>query len=373
MFQKPDYATARRDAGFQWDASCSQGALREATGIPIREFNLDPKACIEAYRRGRPRLRELFGEEVGLLAFATPAISYGHVNGLGSELLFPEGGEVGQTHICRSLEEGITTLKKPVNYAAAGMAPFYLEFRRKMQDAFPGEKIGFSYRFQGPLTTAYELRGDGVFADIYDNPPLFREFLRLTTDSILDFHRFLCEVRGDPPVNPVSGGLCDDIAAMIPPSLWEEMVLPYWDQYFSGITTGTRTAHVEDLRPPQLKFLEAIGLSFHDPSISPHLNPAVYAGECRVPFGWRLGSFHYAALDAQDVRDFAFKAAADGASQVFTVVAEGMLDDLTVSKVKAFVEACRDVKRQLDRGATREDLGGQVSPAGQKKFWDHWR
>ena len=39
---------ARDEAGFRWHVSASQGALREVTGIPIREFNLNPEACIEA-------------------------------------------------------------------------------------------------------------------------------------------------------------------------------------------------------------------------------------------------------------------------------------------------------------------------------------
>ena len=58
---KLDYETARREAGFTWSVGGSQGALRAVTGVPIREFNLDPSACAEAYRRGRPLLREMFG------------------------------------------------------------------------------------------------------------------------------------------------------------------------------------------------------------------------------------------------------------------------------------------------------------------------
>lgn len=104
---RPDYEVAREKAGFSWSASSSQGALREVSGIAIRDFNLDPSACIEAYRKGRPILREMFEGQVSLPAPATPAISYGHVNCLGSELLFPEGGEVAHTHVYGSLQEGI--------------------------------------------------------------------------------------------------------------------------------------------------------------------------------------------------------------------------------------------------------------------------
>ncbi|NPV09886.1 MAG: hypothetical protein HPY83_18235 [Anaerolineae bacterium] len=193
---RPDYENARREAGFRWHVGSSQAALREVTGIPIEQFNLDPDACIEAYRRGQPILDELFGDAVGPVPIATPAVSYGHVNGLGSELIFPEGGEVAHTHIYTSLEEGIQALRQPVDFATAGMAPFFLDFWEKMRAAFPGREVGFSYGLEGPITTAWELRGEGFFTDIFDQPERAQEFLGLVVDSILEFHRFRCSVSG---------------------------------------------------------------------------------------------------------------------------------------------------------------------------------
>jgi len=372
MFKKPNYKTAREKAGFTWYVRGSQSALRELTGIPIREFNLKPEACIEAYRKGRPLLQEMFGEDVQLPAPATPAISYGHVNGLGSELVFPEGGEVAHTHIYTSLENGISALKEPVDFASAGMAPFYIDSREKMKDAFPDEEIGFSYGLGGPITTAYELRGDGIFTDVFDNPALTREFLGLVVESILQFHRFHCSVIGILAMNPDGSGMCDDISSMIPQRMWHEFVLPFWDKYYNGMTTGIRTAHVEDLRPAQLKYLEETGLSYYDPSISPQINPEIIFCECRVPFGWRLGSFHYYNMDCQDVRDFVFKAAVDGASVVFTVVAEDMCNEPTVEKVHAFISAAKEVKKLLDQGVSRSELSQYVSASGKDKFWVKW-
>jgi len=94
MPHRPDYDTARHKARFNWWASVGVGAYRELAGVPIREFNLDPKACIEVYQTGRTRARELFGDQVSYAGPATPPVSYGHVNCLGAELLFPDGGEV---------------------------------------------------------------------------------------------------------------------------------------------------------------------------------------------------------------------------------------------------------------------------------------
>ena len=372
MSTRPDYATARQKAGLRWFVGSTQGALRELAGITIREFNLEPEACIEAYRTGRPLIREMFGDDVGLPGLCTPAISYGHVNGLGSELIFPEGGEVGQTHIYASLDEGIRALQEPVDFARAGMAPFFLDFREQMQRAFPGEAVGFSYGLEGPVTTAYELRGDGFFTDIFDEPVKTREFMRLMTDSILSFHEFLCGVRGAPVVNPAAGGMCDDVSSNVPPRMWDDFVLPYWEQYYSGITSGARSAHVEDLRPAQLKFLDAIGLSSYDPSVSHRLNPKIIAAECRVPFGWRLVSFHYTNMSCQDVADFVFQAVADGASSVFTYASVTMCNEPMVEKVHAFIRAAKEAKQLFDSGVSREEIGEAVSPGGREKLWDAW-
>ena len=92
LHAKPDYSALRAETPFTWSVSATYLALLEVTGIPIRRFNLDPAAGVELYRKGWPMLREMFGEDVALWGPSTPPISYGHVNGLGSRLTFPDGG-----------------------------------------------------------------------------------------------------------------------------------------------------------------------------------------------------------------------------------------------------------------------------------------
>lgn len=372
MYTRPDYSTAREKAGFGWSVGGTQGALRELTDTPIREFNLEPEVCIEAYRRGRPLLREMFGEDVGLPGLSTPAVSYGHVNALGSELLFPEGGEVAHTHVYGSLEEGLRRLAEPVDFENAGWYPFFARFRERMLEAFPGESVGLSFGAEGPITTGYELRGQDFFTDILDAPELAVEFLAAVVRSTLDYHRFLCSQSGGEPVSPASGGICDDLSSFVPPRLFPQIVLPAWDAYFDGVTSGTRHAHVEDLRAEQLPFLEDIGLSSFDPSISPKLNPQIVTQHCRVPFAWRLGSFHYTEMSCRDVEDFVYQSAADGASSVITYVAEGMCNDDGVRKVQAFIRAAKETKRLIAEGCSREEVGQRVSDEGKERFWDRW-
>ncbi len=374
MNSKPNYETLRDETKFYWYVGTGISALLELTGIPIKEFLLNSDVGIELYRKGRPMLREMFGEDVGQPPFATPPISYGHINGLGAELLFPDGGDVNHTKPFHTLEEGVKSLKEKmdIDFATAGMAPFYLDYREKLSAAFDGEPCGLWYNHEGPITTAYTLRGDDVFYDPYDKPELFKEFLRLEVESIIKFVQFRAKLEGWPLINHESGGMCDDISSMFSPSMWPEFVLPFIDQYYRGITTGVRTAHIEDLRPDHIPYLEEIGLVNFDPSVSPKINPKIINERCRVPFGWRISNFHYHNMDCQDVSDFIFQAVADGASYVFTHAASTMCNPETVKKVHTFIDAAKQAERMLEEGASRDRIGECVSDEGKKKFWDHW-
>jgi hypothetical protein len=369
---RPDYTTLRDATAFSWSITGSQGALRDVTGTPIREFNLEPNACIEAYRKGRPILREMFGEDLALPGPATPAISYSHVNALGSELLFPEGGEVAHTHIYGSLEEGIARLREPVDYASVGWAPYFLKFRDEMREAFPGEAVGLSFGVEAPLTTAYELRGEGIFTDMMDDPELTGRFLEAVVDSMLDYCGWLASLEGGVAFNESGAGMVDDISSFVPPRLFSRIVIPAWERYYTGLTSGTRSAHVEDLRPEQLPFLEEIGLGYYDPSISPRLHPKIIRDRCRVPFVWRLESFHCWEMSLQEVADFVYQSAADGASGVTVSVAEGLCDERAVAQMGVFAQAAKETQRMLQERCSREEVGQRVSPEGREKLWEGW-
>ncbi|MFH1568918.1 MAG: uroporphyrinogen decarboxylase family protein [Gemmatimonadota bacterium] len=366
---RPDYDTARQEAGFRWGVSGCYNSALALSGVPVKDFYTRPEACIEVYRSGRARMYEMFGDWLPRLAPATPPISYMHVNCLGAELLFVDGGEVGHTHPCASLEAAIRRLREPVDFATAGQTPFYLDFWEQMKAAFPDEEVSFGFGAEGPITTGYELRGEGFFTDLFDEPELVKEFLRLVTDSVVAAYRFRAEVNGSEFPSRQGSGMVDDIASFVPARMFGEYALPYWEQYYSGMTTGKRTAHVEDLRREQLRFLEDIGLSYFDPSISHKLNPPLLRDEIRVPFGWRLGSFHYRDLDEALVRDFVFQAAADGASQVFTIIEGTLSTEEGHRKVMAFKAAGEEVEKLLAGGCSRAELATYVSQRGKARFW----
>lgn len=373
MPESPAYDRLRSDFPFTWYVGAGYYALLDMIPeIGLKDINLDPEAMIELYRTGMPMFEERFDDRVQRPGYTTPAISYAHINGLGIDLVFPEGGEVNYEHTGWSLDTLIEILQDPIDWAAQGKMPFYLDYRDRMREAFPGTAISIALGYEGPMTTAYELRDTDIFTDVYDESEKFKEFLELTTESIVDFARFRRALEDHPQIDPSGTGMCDDIASMFAPEQWPEFVLPYMHQYYDGLTTGQRSAHIEDLRPEHLHYLEDLRLVKFDPSISPKISPPDLRDRCRVPFGWRLGSFHYRTMDETDVRDWVFKAVADGASYVFTHVSNGMTGEEGVKKINAFMEAAEIVETMLEGGAKREDLIVEVSERGKKRFWDTW-
>ena len=130
--------------------------------------------------------------------------------------------------------------------------------------------------------------------------------------------------------------------------------------------------HTEDHTYKTMKFLEDAKITYFDPSISHKLNPILIRDNCRIPFGWRMGSFHFRDLSVTDVKDWVYKAVEDGANKVFTHITKLMHDDATVLKVKAFHEAAVNAKTMFDAGATRDEIGKLVTADGRTKFWDKW-
>ena len=92
----------------------------------------------------------------------------------------------------------------------------------------------------------------------------------------------------------------------------------------------------------------------------------------RVPFGWRLGSFHYRDMNEELVRDFVFQAAADGASSVFTIIEGTLSTEEEYPKIMAFKAVGEEVDKLLKAGCSREELGTYVSDRGKAKYWDRF-
>jgi len=349
---------ARRDANeFGWDASCGMPVYARLAGVPYDRIFRDADAIEDAYLRGKPMAIALFGPDVRMSGPHWAGVSYGHVNALGAKLIFPEDSEVAHQPVYGSLMEGIRELRKEMDFSRQGMFPFYLSLWEELKRRFPTERIPFAgFKAEGPITTGWLLRGHDFFADTLEQPELAQDYLRAVTESVVRFERFVRRLNGEPEFTSEGAWLADDVAAMIAPAHWPGQVMPHLERFYAAQTSGPRTAHIENLRPQHLKYLDDLRLSRFDPSVSPRLTPERVHDSCAVPFDWRLNSTHYVGMSETDIERWVFAAAAGGAASAWTIVWRDMCDARTAGKVRVFVRAGKRVKALIAGGCPRDRI-----------------
>ena len=355
--QQGDLLTRRDRYPFTWYVSCGMPLYAALAEVQFDRLFREADAIVEAFAVGKPRARALFGPDVQYAGPAWAGISYGHVNCLGAQLIFPPGSEVSYTPIYGSPDEGIEALQQEVDWASAGQMPFYLDLWEALKARFPDRNVRFGgFGYEGPITTAWELRGHGFFLDVHDHPARCREYMRLVTESIVDYAAFVRSLNGQPAFLDTRIGLYDDVSSLIHPDMWPDVVLPYQDQFFASQTSGPRHAHIENLAPAHLPHLDTLDLDSFDPSVVSQIQPGDVRDRCHVPFLWRLNSMQVRDYTPAQVRRFVFESVADGASGVFCAIARTMVGQEDVAKVHTFIEAARQVEELLADGCPRREL-----------------
>ena len=135
-----------------------------------------------------------------------------------------------------------------------------------------------------------------------DEPEKCATYLQLMTDSIINFRKQCNIFKGEPDISPNGIGLADDLASMIPPKLWDELVIPFWKQYYLGSTTGENwSLHCEALTPAHLPYLEKAGVTHYQPSVSPALTIDAILQNSNIPFDWLLYSYHITDMTDSEI------------------------------------------------------------------------
>ena len=177
-----------------------------------------------------------------------------------------------------------------------------------------------------------------------NEPEKAKEFLTLLTDSIVKFHHFTNEINGLPAVNPRSCGLADDFASLITPNMWCDFVVPYWNQYYEGLTSGTRFLHCENLAPTHLKHLKDVKISHYQPSVSDLLTLENVKANTDIPFDWMLYSYHITDMDDEQIQNWVDKTVEAGVTLIRTQFGEYTCSIGKLDRIKAFYKAFEKYK-----------------------------
>jgi len=330
---------------FRWYVRGCYLSYTYLAGLELDQIYKDYSACAKAFKVGKKRVKEVFGTEV-IVNFPTCApISYGHIICLGVPMIFPKDSEPGVRPIYKSVDVGISTLKKEVDFSKNYLFKHYYGMWQYLKEFFD-ENVPFSgFGKEGLITTAVLLRGTDFYIDILDSPEKAKEFLTLTTDSIIKFIHFIRKINNEIPVSPDGAGLCDDLSSLISPSLWDEFIIPYWEKYYRGLTTGKRNIHVENLNPEHLPFLEKVNISHYNPSVSPALSPEIIKEKINIPFGWRLTSFDLRDMSKNEIREWVYKVFEEGVETVFHILEKTSCMDNNPEKVRIFIETCKEIEK----------------------------
>ncbi|MDD5482094.1 MAG: uroporphyrinogen decarboxylase family protein [Kiritimatiellae bacterium] len=290
--------------------SFSESFMAENAGVPLKSTHFDVEAILKVYDAIKP-----LAEELGV-AVPRPRLAgfgYPHVAALGAPIEFPEDGEPNVFPLIRAPEE-IDKLKEPANYLAAPLIQQRLDTCAKLMqrrsDAVP-HFIGHS--LEGPVTTAVLLMGQDFLTLPYDDPDRAHRLLKFCTESALNYvaalHRHF---HGNTPAEPGPRGIPDDFAGMLPPAIFGEFVVPYWNRVYEGLNATERNLHSELLREKHLPFLRELNISHYDPSADQYLTPELLKKKYPCPFMSRIQSWEMRDLTAEELENLYRKIASCG-------------------------------------------------------------
>ena len=274
-----------------------ESLMAENAGVSLKSTHFDVDAILKAYDGIKPLAEEL-GVEAPKPRLA--GFGYPHVVSLGVPIEFAEDGEPNVLPLIKTPEE-IDTLKEPENYLAAPLIQTRLkiavELVERRKDAVPNF-IG--HPLEGPITTAVLLMGQDFLILPYDDPKRAHRLLNFCTESALNYgHALHRHFHGNTPVEPGQRGIPDDFAGMLPPKIFGEFVVPYWNRVYEGLNATERYLHSELLREEHLPFLRDLNIKYYDPSADQYVTPELLSQKCPCPFR--------SCIQSWDMRDLTVK------------------------------------------------------------------
>ncbi len=309
----------------------------------LQDFFLDFDKIVAAWNVANDEMDVRFkGMLPNRPVMGTP-LSYGHLICLGGDVTFPVDGEPAVHPFAQDIDHAIEILKEAQgkDFAQNKWFRHYLDMNARLNEAFPEKTSvmsGFSH--QGPLTSATLMRGQDFFCDLLDEPEKCSEFLGLMTNSIVEYKKCVARLNGEPEISPDMGYLADDFASLVSPPLWEEFVLPFWNQYYEGTTTSNeRFVHCENLLPLHLKYLKGAGITMFQPSVSDALTLENVRANTDVEFDWLLYAYHITEMSDLEIQQWVDKTVEFGITTIRTQIGTFGLVNNKEDRILAFLRA----------------------------------
>ena len=311
--------------------------------VSMRDYFENPDAVIHCYEVGKQWVEDTFQGRLPVLPPMLYPISYGHLICLGATYTMPDNSDLNMHAFASSLDEAIDILKKTkgIDFSKNELVQKYISDSKVLQAKYPELNLPITLpSSQGPITSAVLMRGQDFYLDLYDEPEKTLEFIRLMTDSILDYQHFCRKINNQPLISPSGARVYDDFASLVSPHLFSTFVIPAWNQMFEGLTTGSRFVHCEDLYPQHLQYLKEAKLDSFQPSVSDKLTLENYFANTDVPlYDWLLYSWLCADFDESQIRDWIHASLAGGARKLRTQFNQATHKRNRIDRIISFIDA----------------------------------
>ncbi|MCM8757194.1 MAG: hypothetical protein NC911_04620 [Candidatus Omnitrophica bacterium] len=282
----------------------SDSLLAEVANVSLTQLHQDVQAILKAYEAIKPVARRL-GVEPPVPHL--PGFAYCHLAALGAKIVFPEGSEPKPEPLLKSAEE-IDQLKEPEDYLAAPLIQQRLKLAEELKARCPQAYSSIGHLYEGPVTTAMLLLGEKFLFLLYDEPDRARRLLDFCVRSALNYAQSILKFQGV-SLEPGPKGIPDDFAGLLPPGLFEEFVVPYWEKIYQGLLATDRHLHSELLRKEHLDFLRVAKITCFDPSADQYLTPEILKKHCPCRFNLSILSWHIHDLTEDQLENFYLKLA----------------------------------------------------------------
>jgi len=264
----------------------SDHLLLEVGNINFYQLHFEPEAIIKAYEKLKEIAEEL---EISSPIPRMAGFCYPHIASLGAHIEFPEDGEPKPFPLIKNIED-IDKLKEPEDYLKAPIIQKKLKTLEDLKKYVPETPNTIGHIYEGPITTAVLLMGQDFFILVYENPEKAHKLLDFCVNSSLNYAKTILNYFGE-GIKEGPKGIPDDFAGILPPKLFPEFVLPYWDRMYKELKATGRHLHSELLREEHLKFLKDLKIDVFDPSADQYLNGEILKDKCPCKFTLRIQSW----------------------------------------------------------------------------------